>query len=236
MIFELRLYSVAPGRMNALHARFERLPKLFDKHGVRCVGQWTALSGPRLPGFVYLMAYADLAEREARWAPFYTDPEWLSLRAETNGDVEIVERYDLMFLKPNAAWQPEAPVPGQAGGGLHELLMHEAALGQGALTNAFLRDVQLPLLREHGARTLMVADMASGPRMPQVVAMLAWPDLATRDAAWHAVTSNEAWLAALAQQRATVGWPVLGRTDTYLLEPAARCDFGLATLAGENTR
>ncbi len=34
MIFELRLYAVAPGRMNALHARFERLPVLFERHGV----------------------------------------------------------------------------------------------------------------------------------------------------------------------------------------------------------
>lgn len=221
MIFELRLYCVAPGRMGALHARFDRLPALFERHGVNCIGQWTALAGPRLPGFAYLMAYADLAEREARWAPFYTDPDWLSLRAETNANVEIVERYDLMFLKPNPSWQPDPKDAGRKVGGVHELLLHEAALGQGAATNDFLREVQLPLLRAHGAQVMMVADMASGPRMPQVVAMLAWPDLDTRAAAWRAIEADTGWQAAIARQRATVGWPLLGRTDTYLLEPRA---------------
>ncbi len=35
MIYELRLYSVVPGRMPDLHARFERLPPLFQRHGVQ---------------------------------------------------------------------------------------------------------------------------------------------------------------------------------------------------------
>jgi len=222
MIYELRIYSVAPGRMAALHARFDRLPALFERHGVNCVGNWTALSGPRLPCFVYLMAYADLAEREARWAPFYTDADWLSLRAETNAGVEIVERYDLMFLKPNPAWQPAADDASRKVGGVHELLLHEAALGQGAATNDFLKTVQLPLLRAHGATVMMLADMASGPRMPQVVAMLGWVDVETREAAWRAIEADAGWQAALTQQRATVGWPLLGRTDTYLLQPNAK--------------
>lgn len=223
MIYELRLYSVVPGRMPDLHARFERLPPLFKRHGVQCIGQWTVTAGPRMPGFVYLMAYADLAEREARWAPFYTDPDWLSLRAETNAGAEMVERYDLCFLKPNAGWAPDPKDAQRSIGGVHELLMHEAALGQGAATNAFLREVQLPLLRAHGAQVMLVADMASGPRMPQVVTMLGWEDHAAREAAWGAVEVDPVWRAAVAAQRKEIGWPVLGRTDRYVLRATGGC-------------
>jgi hypothetical protein len=222
MIYELRLYSVVPGRMADLHSRFERLPALFERHGVNCVGQWTALTGPRQPGFVYLMAYADLAEREARWAPFYTDADWLRLRTETNAGSEIVERYDLLFLKPNAAWQPDPADAGQTVGGLHELTLWQVALGQAPATTAFLRDVQLPLLQRAGARVMLVCDMVSGPQMPQVVTMLAWPDAATRDAAWRRLENDRDWLGAVAGQRRTVGRALLERADVRLLEPAAR--------------
>ncbi|MES2532466.1 MAG: NIPSNAP family protein [Pseudomonadota bacterium] len=231
MIYELRLYSVVPGRMPDLHKRFERLPPLFKRHGVQCIGQWTVTAGPRMPGFVYLMAYADLAEREARWAPFYTDPDWLSLRAETNAGSEMVERYDLCFLKPNAGWAPDPSDAQRTIGGVHELLMHEAALGQGAATNAFLRDVQLPLLREQGAQVMLVADMASGPRMPQVVTMLGWADDAAREKGWAAVEADAGWRAAVAVQRDSIGWPVLGRTDRYVLRATESC-LPKATLGG----
>src|SRR4051812_40871751 len=65
MIYELRLYSVAPGRMADVHDRFNHhFPALFARHGVHCVGRWNAVAGPDAPRFVYLMAYRDYAERE----------------------------------------------------------------------------------------------------------------------------------------------------------------------------
>src|SRR5258708_5748635 len=43
-LFELRIYSAAPGKMEALHKRFrDHTLKFFDKHGIRSVAYWSAV-------------------------------------------------------------------------------------------------------------------------------------------------------------------------------------------------
>lgn len=220
MIYELRLYSVAPGRMADVHERFgTHLPALFQRHGVDCVGRWSALAGPDTPRFAYLMAYRDYAHREAVWASFYQDAEWWRIRAETNAGHEMVERHDLFFLKPNAAWQPaatpEAPVSG-----LFELVQQQIAPGRNADANTFLQEIYLPLLREAGAQVLGVFDMAAGSGMQKIVLLHAWPDAA----AWHAgrrrLAEHPRLREALAAQRRSAGTTFFLRSEVNLLEPA----------------
>ena len=220
MIYELRLYAVAPGRMADVHDRFNHhFPALFAKHGVDCVARWVALAGPDAPRFVYLMAYRDYAHRESVWASFYQDAEWWRIRAETNAGHEMVERHDLFFLKPNAAWASDA-APDEVVGGLHELVQQQLAPGQNANANAFLKDLWLPLLREAGARVLGVFDMAAGAGMQKVVLLHAWSDAA----AWHAgrklMDTSEALRAEFAAQRERLGTAIFQRAEVNLLEPA----------------
>lgn len=235
MIHELRLYSVAPGRMADVHDRFNHhFPALFEKHGVDCVARWQAVAGPDAPRFVYLMAYRDYAHREAVWASFYADAEWWRVRAETNAGHEMVERHDLFFLKPNAAWPALAAAEAAAPvGGLHELVQQQIAPGQNANANAFLHETWLPRVREAGARVLAVWDMAAGAGMQKVVLLYAWPDAA----AWHAgrqrLDRDAALQAEFAAQRARHGTALFQRAEVNLLEPApgATIRAGLGRIA-----
>jgi hypothetical protein len=229
MIYELRLYSVAPGRLADVHARFEsHLPALFQRHGVHCVGRWSALAGPDAPRFVYLLAYRDYAHREAIWASFYQDDEWWDIRAATNAGHEMVERHDLLFLKPSAVWEMAAE-PGSTVAGLHELVQQEIAPGQSSIANTFLRETYLPLLREAGAQVLGIFDMAAGCGMPKMVFLFAWPDAAT----WHAgrrwMENHETLRAALASQRQKASTTCFLRTEVNLLDvaPGAMIHAGL---------
>ena len=220
MIYELRLYSVAPARMADVHSRFsDHLPAMFARHGVNCVARWSALAGPDAPRFVYLLAYRDYAEREATWAAFYQDPEWLRIRTETNAGHEMVERHDLFFMKPNAAWQPDAS-PEDVVGGLHELVQQEVAPGRNGDANRFLIETWLPALREVGARVLGVFDMAAGAGMQKIVLLYGWADAA----AWHAgrvrLDAHAGIRAALVEQRERLGVTVVQRAEINLLEPA----------------
>ena len=221
MIYELRLYTVAPGRLPDVHARFaDHLPVLFQRHGVECVGRWSALAGPDAPRFVYLLAYRDYAHRESVWASFYQDAEWWRVRAETNAGHELVIRHDLFFLKPNVAWREKSTPSEGAVGGLHELIQQEIAPGQGAKANRFLEESWLPAMRKAGARVLGVFDMAAGAGMQKVVIILAWPDAATWYEASKAIEAHVGLGSLLRQQREEFGAAVIERAEVNLLEPA----------------
>ena len=222
MIYELRLYSVAPGRMADVHSRFtDHLPVLFERHGVHCVGRWSALAGPDAPRFVYLMAYRDYAHRESTWAAFYQDADWWRIRADTNAGHEMVERHDLYFLKPNAAWPMATDTASkEVVGGLHELVQQQIAPGQNAAANEFMKQMWLPRLREAGARVLGVFDMAAGSGMQKVVLLYAWPDATTWHAGHRKLEADAGLRDALAGQRQKLGTTLFLRSEVNLLEPA----------------
>jgi hypothetical protein len=97
--FELRTYTVrpdGPGTIDLLHSRFrEATTRLFVKHGMTIVGFWQPLTKPDT--LIYLMAYKDGVTRDAEWAAFNTDPEWVKTRTEMNVGVSV----DAVFM--NAA-------------------------------------------------------------------------------------------------------------------------------------
>jgi len=221
MIYELRFYSVATGRIADVHARFrDHLPALFERHDLNCVGRWTECAGPSMPRFVYLLAHRDHAHRDASWGSFYADPEWSRVRAETNAGHEMVQRYDLFFLKPNPVWQPFAQSDDGAVGGVHELILQHVTPGHAAAANEFLSSTYLPLVRATGGRVLGVFDMVSGVRMPQVVSFFAWGSAAARHAAHQAIQADAGLTAALNAQRGKLGEAFFGRSEVALLEPA----------------
>ena len=79
MIYELRIYHCVSGRLPALLKRFETTTlELWKRHGIRQAGFWTVLVGDGgNQDLHYLLAWESLAEREAKWNKFMSDPEWL---------------------------------------------------------------------------------------------------------------------------------------------------------------
>ena len=103
MIYELRIYTCLPGRLPALHKRFESATlKLWDKHGIRPVGFWTTVIGEDGNDLTYLLAWDSMAERERKWATFIGDPDWLKARSDSERDGMIVARMRSQFLAPTA--------------------------------------------------------------------------------------------------------------------------------------
>ena len=89
--FELRTYTVraeGPGDIDLLHRRFrEATNRLFVKHGMTIVGFWQPLTKPDT--LIYLMAYKDGTTRDAEWAAFSSDPEWVKTRTEMNVGTQV---------------------------------------------------------------------------------------------------------------------------------------------------
>ena len=103
MIYELRVYRCLPGRLPALLKRFETATlRIWDKHGIRQAGFWTTAVGASNNDLTYLLAWDSMAEREAKWAAFVSDPEWIGAKNASEADGQIVENVSNQFLTPTA--------------------------------------------------------------------------------------------------------------------------------------
>ena len=101
LIYEMRVYHCLPGRLPALLKRFETITLgLWDRHGIRQAGFWTTLIGSSNQSLTYMLAWESLAEREQKWTAFQNDPEWISKRAETEKDGQIVQSIVNEMLAP----------------------------------------------------------------------------------------------------------------------------------------
>ncbi len=107
MIYEFRSYDVIPGRMAAMHARFQNHTLgLFKRHGIRVIGFWEAVIGTSNV-LHYLLQFDDLGHRERAWGAFTADPDWHRVRDESHRDGWIVARIR------NEIWQPTPYSPMQ---------------------------------------------------------------------------------------------------------------------------
>jgi hypothetical protein len=101
MIYELRIYTAAPGKMAALQARFrDHTLALFEKHGIQNVGYWTNAIGGRSDELWYILGYEDMAQRDRAWAGFREDPDWQRARTESERDGAVVHHIENRILAP----------------------------------------------------------------------------------------------------------------------------------------
>lgn len=99
--FELRTYTAAPGKLQALHARFrDHTNALFTKHGMAMVGYWVPSDEDKGAAntLIYLLAYPSRAAREKAWEAFQKDPAWIAARSASEVDGKLVEKVDSLFL------------------------------------------------------------------------------------------------------------------------------------------
>jgi len=87
--FELRTYTMREGSsIEVLHSRFrERTSSLFRKHGMTIIGYWQPVDRPDT--LIYILAFKDNAARDASWAAFNADPEWVKTRTEVVLNVQV---------------------------------------------------------------------------------------------------------------------------------------------------
>jgi hypothetical protein len=103
MILEMRVYRCLPGRLPALLKRFENTTlKLWEKHDIKQAGFFTTVIGESNQELTYFLNWDSLAEREKKWAAFMTDPDWMSARAKSEEDGQIVGNIVSQLLTPTA--------------------------------------------------------------------------------------------------------------------------------------
>ena len=103
MVYELRVYHCVAGRLPAILKRFDTVTcRLFEKHGIKQVGFWTVAIGESSSDLVYMLQWESLDDRAKRFAGFQADPAWVSGRAETEKNGQIVASITNTILQPTS--------------------------------------------------------------------------------------------------------------------------------------
>lgn len=83
MVYQLRIYEIFEHNQLAFHRRFrDHAMRIMSKYGFDIVAMWETRNQQRLE-FVYLLAWADEAVKNAAWAAFMADEEWKEIKQMT---------------------------------------------------------------------------------------------------------------------------------------------------------
>src|SRR5581483_11879006 len=83
-LYELRIYQAAPGKLDALLARFRNhTTALFARHGMSQFGYWVPTEGEDGAGerLIYILVHKDYAAWSDSFKAFRADPEWIKVKA-----------------------------------------------------------------------------------------------------------------------------------------------------------
>jgi hypothetical protein len=99
-VYELRIYTVAEGKFDAVLARFrDHGLKLFEKHGMESVGYWVAADPPKSQNTLYyILKHKSREAASASWDAFRKDPEWIKVQKESEANGRLVEKIESVFL------------------------------------------------------------------------------------------------------------------------------------------
>jgi hypothetical protein len=102
MIYELRTYWAAPGKVEALHNRFRTLTLgIFARYQMQVVGFWRPAEPTEATGdLVYLMAFPNVEALQQAWAAFRADAEWQAGKAASEVDGVLAARVVSTILEP----------------------------------------------------------------------------------------------------------------------------------------
>lgn len=188
-LYELRIYTAAPGKLEALNARFrDHTLALFEKHGIENLYYWTVTEGAEGEDpanlLAYIVAHKDKAAADASWKAFLADPEWLEVarKSEQNGPLLAgppasiyMEAIDIPTGEVNVADDPGATR-------LFELRKYNTGVDGLPDTIDRFQGGEAELFGKHGMRTL---HFWSALDKSSFIYLLAHKDRETSRASWQ---------------------------------------------------
>jgi hypothetical protein len=97
MVYELRIYTIFPGRLDAIRKRFtDHTFGIFSRLGMQVCDFWEDLE--EQPKLYYTMKYESMEERTRQWETFSQDKEWNEVKQKSEQDGKIVEHVEKIFM------------------------------------------------------------------------------------------------------------------------------------------
>ena len=101
-VYELRMYHVNEGEMDALIARFgDHTDAIFKRHNMKSIGYWRPEDAPYSQNlFIYILEHPSREEARKNWAAFQADPEWKKVKGDSEINGQLANHIDSYFMDP----------------------------------------------------------------------------------------------------------------------------------------
>jgi hypothetical protein len=195
-LFEMRTYYAAPGKLDALLARFrDHTCKLFEKHGITNVGYWLPIDNTENK-LVYLLAYKDRAARDQSWKGFMADADWQKAFKESEAAGKLVTRVEVRFL--GATDYSPVVKPADGGSRVFELRTYTASPGRLDALNQRFRDHTVKLFEKHGMTNVgyWMPEKGQKGAGETLIYILAHKSVAAAKESFDAFRADPDWVAA----------------------------------------
>jgi hypothetical protein len=227
MLYELRLYHSAQGRMNDIVARMrDLLPPMLEKHQFPTpLGQWVCIAGKQLPLYVWMLGWESLEHRAQCFGSLYADSEWDKIRIATNGSRDTVQEQDIIFMKSMPCMKSLQALPKveSVKSTLFELRIQRYQYGKLPRVNKILEETDFPILTELGAKIEGCFETISGAPIPSILYFVRWKDYQHREVALNEFDQHPQLIAARNQEISELNNHYLQEYDNYLLRAT---DYG----------
>jgi hypothetical protein len=195
--YELRVYSAAEGKLDALQSRFrDHTCALFTKHGITNIGYWLPLENPDRKLY-YMLSYPSREAREASWKAFMADEDWKKAFAESEKNGKLVTKVESTFLHTtdfSPAVKPEKHGPTA----VYELRTYTAGPGNLPKLLERFQKFTVELFAKHGMKNFgyWTLDEGQSDADKTLVYLLIHDSKAACDASFEAFRKDPAWVAA----------------------------------------
>ena len=152
-VYELRTYTTAEGKLDALNARFrDHTVRLFKKHGIESVGYWVPTEGEKSKNtLIYVIKHKSREGADAAFKAFGADPEWKKARRESGvGSLVKLERVFMEATDYSPKWENGSADDDD----VFELRIYKAAEGKLGKLDARFRDHTIGLFDRHGIESV----------------------------------------------------------------------------------
>ncbi|HEX2746514.1 MAG TPA: NIPSNAP family protein [Verrucomicrobiales bacterium] len=195
--YELRVYTAAEGKLDALHARFrDHTCALFTKHGMTNVGYWVPLENQDRKLY-YILSYPSREARDKSWEAFLADEEWKKASAESEKNGKLVSKAESTFLY-TTDFSPAVKPEKHGATTVYELRTYTASAGNLPKLLERFRKFTVELFTKHGMKNFgyWTLDEKQADADKTLVYLLIHDSKAAADASFEAFRKDPAWVAA----------------------------------------
>ncbi|MGE0758867.1 MAG: NIPSNAP family protein [Pirellulaceae bacterium] len=195
-VYELRVYYAAPGKLEALNARFrDHTVKLFEKHGIVNIGYWVPVDNPDNK-LIYVLAYPSAEARATSWKAFSDDPAWQQAKKASEVSGRLVAKVEAKLMSATDYSPPvQVTAPGNR---VFEMRTYTATKGNLGLLNARFRDHTVKLFEKHGMTNVVYWNLLPSEEGADrtLIYILSHASQDAAKASFGAFRTDPAWLAA----------------------------------------